>query len=77
MSETSTTEQLFLYLFNETGLTDTVLIQHDIDTNPETETEFENIKMAFEYVDKALMAPSSRCLTNILKYSAQTAHKVN
>jgi len=77
MSETSTTEQLFLYLFNETGLTETVLIQHDIDTNLETETEFENIKMAFEYVDKALMAPSPQCLSNILRYSAQTAHKVN
>ena len=77
MSETSTTEKLFLYLFNETGMTDSVLIQRDIDTDPEVETEFENIKRAFKYVDKALMSPSPQCLSNILQYSARTATKVN
>lgn len=76
MNRTSTTENLILYLFNETGMTDSVLIQRNIDTDPEVETEFDNIKRAFRYVDKALMNPSPRCLSNILEYSAKTAPKV-
>jgi hypothetical protein len=72
MSKTSTTEKLVLYLFNETGLTDTVLIQRAIDTDEEVETEFINIKRAFRYLDRALVDPSPRCISNILKYAAAT-----
>ncbi len=77
MNKTSTTEKLILYLFNETGMTDSVLIQKSIDTDLEVETEFDTIKRAFRYVDKALMNPSPKCLSNILEYSARTAPKVN
>ncbi|MBL0342471.1 MAG: hypothetical protein IPP71_17155 [Bacteroidetes bacterium] len=77
MNKTSTTEKLILYLYNETGLTESVLTQNKIDTDPEVETEFDNIKRAFRYVDKALMNPSPKCLSNILEYSARTSLKVN
>ena len=73
MIKTSTTENLVLYLFNETGMSDAVLIQRDIDEDPEVEHEFETIKSAMDYVDKALIAPDPHCLTKILAYSAATA----
>lgn len=73
MIKTSTTENLILYLFNETGMSDSVLIQRDIDTDPEVENEFDSIKRAVRYIDKALMDPSPECLNKIMRYAAQTA----
>ncbi len=72
MSETSTTEKLILYLFNETGMTDSVLIQHAIDYDPETECEFENLKASLAYIDESLLAPSPRSIRSIMAYAAAT-----
>lgn len=78
MSQTSTTEKLLLYYFNETEMTDSVLIQRHIDYNPEVEVQFENIKMAFGFLDSILMKPSDKCISNILNYAARTAqHEVS
>lgn len=73
MRETSTTENLLLYLFNETEFSETVLIQRSIDYNPEVECEFENIKNVFQSLDKALVAPSPSTVSKILAYSAASA----
>ena len=54
-------------------MTDSVLIQRDIDTDPEVENEFDSIKRAVRYIDKALMDPSPECLNKIMRYAAQTA----
>lgn len=77
MSKTSTTEKLILYLFNETGMSDSVLIQRHIDNDEEVETEFTNIKRAFRFVDRALVSPSPQSVKNILQYAARTAVKSN
>ena len=77
MSKTSTTEKLVLYLFNETGMSDSVLIQRDIDNDAEVEAEFTNIKRAFRFVDRALTDPSPASIRNIMRYAAQTAVKSN
>ena len=71
MSEISTTEKLILYLFNETALTETVIIQKSIDYDPEVEVEFENIKSALSMIDSTLMNPSSSTVKKIMKYAAQ------
>lgn len=71
MSENSTTEKLILYLFNETALTDSVLIQKSIDYDPEVEVEFENIKSALQMIDKTLMNPSAKTVEQIMQYAAQ------
>ena len=73
MSQISTTEKLILYLFNETALTDTVLIQKSIDYDPEVEVEFENIKSALQMIDKTLMNPSAKTVEKIMQYAAQHA----
>jgi hypothetical protein len=69
MVQTSTTENLILYLFNETKMVDSVLIQREIDQDAEVENEFENIKSALDYLDKALIAPSEKSISKIMAYA--------
>ena len=71
MSEISTTEKLILYLFNETALTESVLIQKSIDYDVEVEVEFENIKSAMKVIDNAVMNPSEKSIRKIMAYAAQ------
>lgn len=73
MKKTSTTLELLLYLYNETKMTESVLIQKAIDNDPETEEEFEEIKAALSYLDSILLSPSKKSVDNILNYSRATA----
>lgn len=75
MKETSTTEKLILYLFNETALTDTVLVQKAIDEDPETECEFENLKATLAVLDHMLVSAPERAIGQILSYSASHFHQ--
>jgi hypothetical protein len=77
MSKTATTENLILYYFNETALTESVLVQREIDQDPETEAEYENMKRSFRFVDQALCDPSRKSVERILRYAAITAPEVN
>ena len=69
MKKTSTTIELLLYLYNETKMTESVLIQKDIDHNPETEEEFEELKAAVANFNRLLESPSEKCVNRILNYS--------
>jgi hypothetical protein len=71
MSKTSTTEKLILYLFNETEMTDSVLVQRTIDYDPEVECEFENLKATLRLLDASLVAPSQKTISNIMAYAAE------
>ncbi len=73
MHQKSTLDKLILYFYNETQLTENVLIQKDIDYNEETAETFEDIKHAAILMDELLEKPSARCAGNILKYSRATA----
>jgi hypothetical protein len=73
MHQKTTLDELILYFYNETQLIENVLIQQDIDFNPETSERFEDIKQAASLLDELLEKPSARCVNNILKYSAATA----
>lgn len=72
MDKTSTSKNLILYLYNETRMTDSVLIQRSIDYDPEVEEEFENIKQAAKLLDRSLTRPSKDCIERILSYSRLT-----
>ena len=72
MSETSTTEKLILYLFNETEMTDSVLVQRAIDYDPEVECEFENLKATLNLLNDSLVAPNQKTISKILDYSSLT-----
>lgn len=73
MHEKFTPNDLLLYLYNETKMTESVLIQKAIDYDSETEEEFEELKTAVAYLDKLLEKPSENCINNILKYSKVTS----
>ena len=73
MHQKSTLDELILYYYNETQLTENVLIQKDIDHNEDTAETFEDIKQAASMLDQLLEKPSARCANNILKYSRATA----
>ena len=69
MYENFTTNDFILYYFNETEITESVLIQKKIDTCPEAETEFENIVNVMDHIDKIMIAPSASVLQQVFNYS--------
>lgn len=73
MHQITTLNKLIHYFYNETQLTENVLIQKDIDHNQEIAETFEDIKRAAFLLDELLERPSDRCAENILKYSRDTA----
>jgi hypothetical protein len=75
MVQTFTPTDLILYLYNETVMTDSVLIQKSIDTDPAVELEYDCIKEAANLIDKALSSPSENSIRSILAY-ARTGMKV-
>jgi hypothetical protein len=73
MHKKFTPNDLLLYLYNETKMTESVLIQKAIDYDCETEEEFEDLKATVKQLDKLLETPSKHCVDNILKYSKVTS----
>ncbi len=67
-----TNEKLILYIYNEMGLLDSVLIQREIDENPEVECEFENIKASIKLLDSALTRPSIGSVNKIMRFAAKS-----
>ena len=66
MDET-TTKKLILYYFNETDLTETVIIQRLIDDDYEVSCEYENIKSSYAFAGSCLMDPSEKSVNKILR----------
>ena len=73
MSETITLNHLILYLYNETELTDSVLVQHTLDTNEEAAEEYKQLIEARQLIDQTFTSPSTHSITSILAYSQLTA----
>jgi len=67
-----TNEKLILYISNETSLLDSVLIQREIDENPEVECAFENIKASIKLLDSALTRPSIGSVNKIMRFAAKS-----
>jgi hypothetical protein len=76
MNECSTLNQLVLYLYNETELTDSVLIQAAIDHDDEIAETFQNLIETDLLIQHALICPSPKLRNNILNYARATAPKV-
>lgn len=73
MPSNSTHDDLILYYFNETAMAESVLTQKDIDCNPETEEQYEEIVRTMDYIDNHMINPSTKTISNILSYSKRTA----
>ena len=75
MSQT-TTNDLIRYLFNETELTNTVLIQNDIEYNYFVHEEFEELKESLQLIDDLMIAPAPQTIQSIMSYSALTKNLI-
>ena len=69
MDENVTLEKLVLYYYNETELTDSVLVQKAIDTNYFVAEEYQDLKETFSYLDRIAVNPSDETINSILNYS--------
>jgi len=73
MNKITTLNYLVLYLYNETKMTDTVLIQNAIDTNHEIAETYQDLKDAKALINETVMTPSQKSIQTILNYSKITA----
>ena len=76
MLENYTTQDLILYLYNETGLTDTVLVQHAIDTDVEVEEEFRQLVAVKDLLGHLDAFPQPSVVDSIMAYSKMHSYLV-
>jgi hypothetical protein len=73
MNETLTLNDLILYLYNETELSQTVQIQQAIDNHEEVAETFESLVEARSLVQQSLMHASPISVQSVLAYATLTA----
>ncbi len=73
MIKTFTLDELILYYFNETQLTETVLTQTAIDSDEEIADEFGYIVEIFKKMEEMLLVPSEKSMEAIFSYSKNTS----
>lgn len=73
MNENITLNDLVLYLYNETEITESVLVQKAIDQNEEIAEEFYSMAAARDLIDHSLMHASTSSIESILSYASLTA----
>ena len=65
-------EDLILYAYNETELTDTVLIQHSIDGDPLVEDEYQEIVASINLLDEFLLEPDDRAMKRLMQFISES-----
>ena len=73
MNETVTLNDLILYLYNETELSQTVQIQQAIDNHEEVAETYESLVEARSLVQQSLMHASTVSVQSVLAYASLTA----
>lgn len=61
-----TPDYLMLYYFNETDMTDSVIIQKQIDNCQETEEEYLNMVTIFDKIDEVMLGANESTIQKIL-----------
>ena len=69
MQKAYSTNDLILYLYNETDLEDSVFIQQEIDNDDETSEEFAQLVSVQQLLDKVTFNPKLSTIDSILSYS--------
>lgn len=75
MEQTFTIDDYVRYIYNETDLPDTVLIQRSIDNDEEVEEDFQQLVKTVQLLDKILQEPRQSTVNKILEFS-QNFNKV-
>lgn len=73
MNGTITQKDLILYLYNETELTDSVIIQKAIDQDEEIAEDFYSFVAAKNLIEHSLMHASASSINSIMSYAHLTA----
>lgn len=73
MNGTVTLDHLILYLYNETELPETVLVQRAIDNDAEIEEEYSHLIAARNLIDSSLLSASSKSIATVMAYAQLTA----
>jgi hypothetical protein len=73
MNETITLNDLVLYLYNETEITESVMVQKAIDQDEEIAEEFYSMAAARDLIDHSLMHASKSSIETILSFATLTA----
>ena len=68
MEKIYTQQDLILYAYNETELTDSVLIQNSIDGDPLIEGEFREIVESIHMLDKIKLEPDEKVMTRLVQF---------
>lgn len=69
MEQTFTIDDYVRYIYNETDLPDTVLIQRSIDNDEEVEEDFQQLVKTVKLLDKILQKPRQATVNKILEFS--------
>ena len=69
MEQTFTIDDYVRYIYNETDLPDTVLIQRSIDNDEEVEEDFQQLVKTVQLLDKILQEPRQSTVNKILEFS--------
>ena len=69
MQKAYSTNDLILYLYNETGMEDSVFIQQDIDHDEETSEEFSQLVAVHELLDKVTFNQRQSTIDTLTAYS--------
>jgi len=73
MNKRSTLDSLVLYLYNETELTDSVLVQDAIDHDDEIAETYNSLIQARDLIHQTLLSPEPILRENIMLYAKLTA----
>ena len=72
MNQNITQDYLVLYLYNETEMTNSVIIQHAIDTNYFVKEQYEELLETVSLFDSINLKPGKNVIDQILNYSEKT-----
>ena len=75
MTKMYSTTDFILYAYNETELTDTVLIQKSIDGDPLVESEYKEILASMNLLDSMLLEPDQETLKKLMCHIEEISGK--
>jgi hypothetical protein len=73
MNNSCTINDLVLYLYNETELSQSVVVQNAIDTDFEVSETFDSLKYAKRLIESSLIAPPAFLKEGIMNHARITA----
>ena len=68
MNQNYSQEDLILYAYNETELSDSVRVQHCIDSDPLVEGEYKEITAAINSLDRILIEPDAKVMNRLMEF---------